>query len=168
MPLESPGSGTEVVILSGIPGSGKTTWIRENLDPSVTSVFSADRFFVDESGVYRFDESRLHEAHSDCLRRFLDAVMEARAAGDRTPGRIIAVDNTNTSSWEISPYYALAAAMGLPVKVVRIECEPGLAHSRNVHGVSVEQVAKMAVRMSGEVLPSWWTVETVCRASSDD
>jgi predicted kinase len=156
----------EVIILSGIPGSGKTTWIEHNLDLSRVRIFSADHYFTDSSGVYLFDPDRIQQAHSDCLRRFVSALLEIER--DEYPSeQILVVDNTNTTAWEIAPYYSLAAAWGHPVRIVRTECDPALAHSRNVHGVSMEHVGKMFERMKGAPFPSYWRIDTF-RCGSDD
>ena len=83
-------------ILSGIPGSGKSTYCK-NLDGIVCS---ADDWFM-RSGVYKFDFRELGKAHGECLKKFMEAIME---------GKDVVVDSTNTGVEEIIPYYAIAAA----------------------------------------------------------
>ncbi len=133
--------------MRGLPGAGKSTWVRDNRPDA--RVCSADSFFRGEDGSYRFDPSRLQEAHSDCLLRFVELL----SSGEQ--GTVV-VDNTCLRSWEIAPYYSLAAAMGLEPTIVHVSCDPETAYRRNVHGVEREQIDTMSAALEEETLPSSW------------
>ena len=151
----------EVIITSGIPGAGKSTWIRRNTNPWMTEVFSADNYFMDNSGRYAFQAEKLADAHAMCLRTFTERLISLAAAESDCCPVTLVVDNTNICPWEIAPYYSLAAAFGIPVRIVRLMADPVKAHSRNIHGVEREKVLKMEERQSSNPLPAFWNVTRV-------
>lgn len=148
-----------VIIMQGIPGSGKSTYISRTRKPGDV-VFSADHYFFGQAGGwgYNFDPRKLPEAHQKCLRGFLSRVRHSLpSSGD------IFVDNTNIHAWEIAPYYSAAEAFGAEVKIVRLVCTSvGVAARRNIHGVPVDVVERMArdLLLRGS-LPRHWKVEEV-------
>lgn len=138
----------KVTIMRGIPGSGKSTWIRDNVHGLVVS---ADEYFSSADGSYKFDPTLLPAAHNDCLKRFLSNVYAGRES--------IVVDNTNIRTYEIAPYYRLAEVYGYEVEVIWLVCAPSLAIKRGIHGVPEDLVRSMAI--SFEPLPSWWNVRII-------
>ena len=148
----------KVLIMRGLPGAGKSTWIRNNLPDAI--VCSADNYYLDEEGTYEFDISSLSEAHESCLKRFTE-ILTINDDEILNKSLIIAVDNTAIRAWEISPYFNLAKAFGHDVTVVHMKCDSDLAHSRNIHEVPLEQVEKMDEGLSSEALPSFWNVEVI-------
>jgi len=151
----------EVIITSGVPGAGKSTWIRKNTNPWMTEIFSADDYFKDSSGCYVFRADKLAEAHGNCLKTYTERLIAlATADSDCCPVTLV-VDNTNICPWEIAPYYSLAEAYGVPVRVVRLLADPQRAHSRNIHKVELEKVLKMNERLCSNPLPSFWKVTEI-------
>ena len=146
-----------VIILRGIPGSGKSTYIRKNLPEAW--IFSADHFFM-VGEEYKFDPSKLPQAHAACLREYLEWLTFVEGRRCRWP---LVVDNTNTSVMEIAPYAALALAYGASLRIVTIKCDPAVAAARNVHGVPEAAVLAMAKRLEDETprLAPWWEHEVV-------
>ncbi len=136
----------KVIIMSGIPGSGKSTYSKK----LGGVVCSADHWFERE-GEYKFDPTKLGMAHGACLAKFTRALM----AGED----VIVVDNTNTSSLELAPYVALAQAFGASCELVTIQCDPDVAFARNVHGVPLETIRRMAAALSARTLPPFWAVK---------
>ncbi|MCD4847406.1 MAG: ATP-binding protein [Candidatus Aegiribacteria sp.] len=148
----------KVFIMRGLPGAGKTTWIRNNLPDAF--ICSADNYFLDEKGIYKFDSLLLSEAHESCLKRFVE-ILTSQEDEVQKESLFVVVDNTAIRAWEISPYYNLAKAYGHDVRVVHIKCDSDLAYSRNIHGVPLEKVEKMDEGLISEALPSFWNVEVV-------
>jgi len=144
--------------MRGLPGAGKSTWARENYPQA--HVCSADSFFLDAEGVYRFDETLISEAHASCLRGFVE-ILAAIANDPKSSPEVVIVDNTAIRAWEISPYYNLAQAYGHDTKIIHVKCDAETAHSRNIHGVPLERVEKMDDNLTCEELPTFWTVEIV-------
>lgn len=140
----------KVIILSGIPGAGKTSYIKTI--PGCVDTVSADSFFVGVDGVYRFDPAKLPTAHARCLRKFTGIVTGHFASSVDC----LVVDNTNTTVAEIAPYYALAEAFGHEVEIVTIHCAPAIGAKRNVHGVSLKACQDMRGRIMTRNLPRWW------------
>lgn len=148
-----------VLILSGPPGSGKSTFIQTMRDNGWKAlVCSADTFFEDPvSGEYKFDPKKIGEAHKRCMHLFLNALQWWH----QSDFDYIVVDNTNTQMWEITPYTSVASALDFDFKVVRFLRDPELCAGRNVHGVPKEKVLEMAERASKLSLPRYWNVEVI-------
>jgi predicted kinase len=140
----------KVWIYCGLPGAGKTTRIKRDHPHAVTC--SADDFFM-QGGEYRFDVSKLSEAHGSCLRNFVSLLQDSMPQ--------IVVDNTNTTTAEVAPYAALAQAHGYALEIVTVACPPEAAHARNVHGVPLAAVNAMSDRLAKRELPPWWPHRTV-------
>lgn len=145
----------KVIILQGLPGSGKSTYV-ERLRANATvlvNVCSADDFFIAGDGSYQFDAAKLPEAHSACMLSFLER------ASLRPDEAILIVDNTNTTMWEMAPYRAVALAYGWEVELHTFPVDVETAAARNIHGVPREAIERMAARM--ETPPAWWIKQVV-------
>lgn len=141
-----------VLILRGISGSGKSTYIRDHLPGAY--VCSADDFFIDSAGDYKFNPHKLGEAHRWCYSKFLTALSDWRET--------VVVDNTNTQLFEFYGYVQLAWAYGYLVQVVRMDTPVAVAAARNLHGVPDVSVKAMQDRF--QPLPAFLGIpETVVK-----
>ena len=122
-------------LLRGLPGSGKTT-LANQLGGSLVE---ADRYFM-VYGEYKFDASKLKEAHAWC-RNQVKEWMETNDRGFDVP-RIV-VSNTFTQEWEMKPYYDLAKEYGYIVFSLIVENRHG---GQNVHNVPEEVIDRMRTR----------------------
>ena len=137
----------KLVIMRGVSGSGKSTkakeLVKEQVVGTMSAICSADKFFIDPSSKkYEFDPRKLGNAHAFC-RGQVEAAIELGVD-------LIIVDNTNTQKWEFKSYIDLAESNGYKYT----ECVVGsleekdlkLYANRNVHGVPLESIRKMAKR----------------------
>ena len=125
----------ELFLLRGLPGSGKST-LAAQLGGSLVE---ADRYFM-QYGDYKFDASKLKEAHAWC-RDQVRKWMEVDNAGYNVD-RIV-VSNTFTQEWEMKPYYELAEKYGYRVHSIVVENRHG---GKNIHNVPDEAIDKMRKR----------------------
>ena len=142
----------KVLILTGLPGSGKTTFAKELLGREWGYHYSADQFFTDRDGAYNFDPCRLPEAHGECLRGFCERV-RLKAFGLEP---IIIVDNTFTTVTEMAPYRDVAVAYGWDVEIHDFICSVDESVLRNRHNVPRKSIEGMAKRLNERHIPPWW------------
>ena len=116
---------SEIVLIRGVPGSGKTTTAKREFPKHVH--FEADMFFM-KDGNYCYDAKFIKEAHKWCQQQVREAVEQ---------GKNIAVSNTFIKVWEMNPYFG----MNVPVRVVE-----ATGNYDNIHNVSKETVQKMKER----------------------
>ncbi|XP_043203069.1 uncharacterized protein LOC122371062 [Amphibalanus amphitrite] len=130
-----------LVLMRGLPGSGKTT-LAKQLAGRGGLVVSADDYFVNSRGQYVFNPAKLSEAHEWCRQ-------QARAAmrRGRTP---VVVDNTNTQAWEMQPYVKLAVELDYYVEYAEPTTpwrhDPRLLSKRSVHSVPERNIERMMLR----------------------
>jgi predicted kinase len=156
-------AGPLVVIMSGVPGSGKSTYARSiaaAISATNAKIVSADDCFTKPNGTYDFHARDLPAAHAACLRAFNGALRDMRSSND-----LLVVDNTNTTAVEIAPYYALATAYGNAVHIVTLECDPAVAAARNTHDVSLASIERMAAQIRDRRLPPYWLASLFTQAS---
>jgi predicted kinase len=163
------------LILQGISGSGKSTWItrflkevmrsvsRPNAPVGHYAVCSADNYFMQlvatdparplaREDRYVFEPAKLPAAHSACRKAFIEALQ----AGVE----LVVVDNTNTSVAEVAPYYEFATTYGYDTRIVRIEEYVDVAHARNRHEVPLAAIQGQAARLEAFQPMPWWTLHT--------
>jgi tRNA uridine 5-carbamoylmethylation protein Kti12 len=128
----------DLILLRGVPGSGKTTLgsvILRCLPTDNPDVISADDYFTDEKGNYNFDGSKLKEAHNDCQQRCAEKM--------RNQFSRIVVANTFTQEWEMELYYEMAERYKYRVHSVIVE---NRHDNSNVHDVPLDKVEQMKKR----------------------
>lgn len=161
-PKWARGRGTEpaglLVLMRGIPGSGKSTYAAKHYPGAL--VLSTDRFFVRPDGSYRFDRTRLGEAHEACLRQYQTAL-----ANGATP---IVVDKCNLTWRAIEPYVEAARRAKYEIRVVTLLADPMACWRRNTHRVPQEKVLELARILNEVRLPAWLPSKTVRTDPADD
>lgn len=143
----------KVKIYRGLPGSGKDYHIAKTFANVEHIVCSADDYYM-VNGEYRYDANMIGKAQTACMQKYMLAL---------TGGRVsyVVISNTNLLAWNISPYIAVAEAMGIEADITQIEAPVDVCIARNVHGVPAQRMLEMAATMACEKLPVHWYVTKV-------
>nr|XP_025949462.1 NEDD4-binding protein 2 isoform X1 [Dromaius novaehollandiae]XP_025949463.1 NEDD4-binding protein 2 isoform X1 [Dromaius novaehollandiae]XP_025949464.1 NEDD4-binding protein 2 isoform X1 [Dromaius novaehollandiae]XP_025949465.1 NEDD4-binding protein 2 isoform X1 [Dromaius novaehollandiae]XP_025949466.1 NEDD4-binding protein 2 isoform X1 [Dromaius novaehollandiae]XP_025949467.1 NEDD4-binding protein 2 isoform X1 [Dromaius novaehollandiae]XP_025949468.1 NEDD4-binding protein 2 isoform X1 [Dr len=134
--------GQVLVLLRGVPGSGKTFLARALLEDNPGGIIlSTDDYFC-KNGQYHYDANCLGEAHHWNRKR-------AKEAFEKRLSPII-IDNTNIQAWEMKPYVTLAQQFKYKVMFREPDTwwkfKPKELERRNIHGVSKEKIKRMLER----------------------
>lgn len=153
----------KVIVLSGVSGSGKSTYAKGLANDSAYAtnghvlIVSADDHFM-KDGQYSFDPSKLSEAHGECFRRFLFALDRAGRDGPGGSDTVV-VDNTNTTSEEIAPYMLAAQAFGWEAEIRTLDIEWAdlvFYFQRNIHVNDIVVIERQFRRIVERKLLPWW------------
>ncbi len=124
-----------LLLLRGIPGSGKSTFANQIAKTNGAPIFSIDSYFENEKGEYHFDYSKNHLAYKECESKTKEALEQGIP--------FVIVDNTFTLEWELKPYQDLAKSLGYLCFIVTVENRHG---GKNVHQIPEEQIEKMKTK----------------------
>jgi predicted kinase len=111
-------------IVRGLPGSGKSTFAKT----LGGTHFETDNFFMVD-GEYKFDGSKIKEAHNWCQNSVNSAMILNNTAG---LNETIVVSNTFTQEWEMKPYFEMAETYGYRVFSIIVENRHGGVNQHNV------------------------------------
>lgn len=129
-------------LVRGLPGAGKSTFVK-HLMTSLSGLafssrhFEADQYFYDTEGNYNFDVEKLGAAHFQCQRKTYEAMEELI--------NCIFVSNTFTTEKEMKPYIKMAEELGYQIVSLVVENRHG---NKSVHNVPEETMTKMRDRFS--------------------
>jgi predicted kinase len=126
-----------LILLRGVPGSGKTSLAEVLSENKKYPIFSIDSYFTDaESGEYKFDYTKNYLAYANCEKLTADAMQQSVEK--------IIVDNTFVFEWEMEPYFKLAKQFDYSLFSLVVENYHG---NKNTHHISEEDVIKMAAKL---------------------
>ena len=141
----------DLILVRGVPGAGKTTFMHDYFDDAGTGWFSADDFMVDENGDYDYDPKRVAECHKMCQ----DAVLEMYTGnedGDYTDGHwTIVVANTFCSEWEMEAYIKMHEQYGNGGKIYTIIVE-NRHGSKSIHDVPDDKIEMMKTKLMDSIV----------------
>lgn len=124
---------TDLVIVRGLPGSGKSTYAKTFED---TIIIEADMWWYRNKNLeYQFDIEKLHEAHRWALQ-----TVEALLAS----GQDVAIVNTNLAFKEAKGYIKFAKSIGCNIRVHTTNKEVNYG---SIHGVPSEVMNRMYNKM---------------------
>ncbi|KXJ22434.1 NEDD4-binding protein 2 [Exaiptasia diaphana] len=149
-------SGKVIVIMRGLPGSGKSSFARAIKGNGV--IYSTDDYFM-RNGQYQFDIAYLGEAHEWNQIRAREAMKSGISP--------VIIDNTNIQAWQMKPYVSMAQRLGYEI----ILKEPDTSwkwdakelFKRNQHGVSLSQIKNLMERYEHDL-----TTEHILKSTSSD
>ena len=112
---------SNLIIIRGLPGSGKTTLALQLLSTMEDACwFEADQYFTDSNGVYTWDGNKIGAAHSKCQEN-------TEAALHR--GQTVIVSNTFTLKRELLPYFDMIQELGKNPTVYTCQSNYGSVHT---------------------------------------
>jgi len=126
-----------LIVVRGIPGSGKTTTAELIAKGSQYPCYAADDYFLDKNGVYKFDFTKLGAAHKQCFDNTEKALQLQEP--------VVIVHNTFVKEREITPYQKLAEKYGYKFISLIVENRHG---NISIHGVPSETIEKMKENFS--------------------
>eukprot|EP01121_Diplochlamys_sp_Union-15-3_P008172 TRINITY_DN2150_c0_g1_i2.p1 TRINITY_DN2150_c0_g1~~TRINITY_DN2150_c0_g1_i2.p1 ORF type:complete len:390 (+),score=76.01 TRINITY_DN2150_c0_g1_i2:55-1224(+) len=148
-----------VIIMRGLPGSGKTymTNLFKNLEmkffSNTSRINSIDDYFMEEvekevvdpeTNVkvktkvmeYKYEEDQLEAYSKSALKSFEKTITQGFFS-------FIIVDNINRKVKDFEQYWFIAKNAGFEVYVFETDCDPKECAARNIHGRTLEEIMKM-------------------------
>lgn len=126
-----------LILIRGLPGSGKTSFAEFLLDlPQDATCYAADDW-MEEGDQYSWDRHKLEECHQACI--------QACEFDMATSSSVVIVHNTMSTEAEVEPYLKLAEKYGYQVISLVLENRHG---SPSVHDVPQKTIEKMRQRFS--------------------
>lgn len=132
-------NGKVLTLLRGLPGAGKSTFAHFIWNSQV--ICEADHYFIGEDGQYRFDGSKIKDAHAWC-RNKVETMMKDNLIHPQLYSEIV-VSNTFTQEWEMEEYYKLAEKHNYIVFSLIVE---NRHQGVNEHGVPDNKLIQMRNR----------------------
>ncbi|GAA0286473.1 ATP-binding protein [Psychrosphaera haliotis] len=142
----------QVILLRGLPGAGKSTFIKSILKNSNQLsdnivIHSTDHFFMTSEG-YQFDPQKLPINHQKNQQAFSDSLKKGIP--------LVICDNTNIEYWQMKPYLEAAHYYGYSVEVISVGLFKNsdkrqqyvLRNSHNIEQEVVESMAKKSQRFN--------------------
>ncbi|KAL7290123.1 hypothetical protein TKK_0015844 [Trichogramma kaykai] len=141
-----------VIIMRGIPGCGKSYLAQTLIQRTVglqfkqDCIYSTDDFFTVQ-GKYKFDASKLSEAHTFNQKKFKEACKKGVSP--------IIIDNTNTQAWEMQYYAIIGAEYGYKIKTLEPRTSwaknPRELERRNTHDIPLSKINQMLNRFEANI-----------------
>ena len=134
----------KLIIVRGLPGSGKSTLAKNMSDYYHVET---DQFWRNEEGEYKFDVTRLKEAHAWCqdkVRKCLKSLNDSSGLLYHFDG--VVVSNTFTQRWEMEPYFQIARDLNIEPQIITCQGNFG-----SIHDVPQEVLDKMKKRFEHDV-----------------
>lgn len=123
-------------LVRGVSGAGKSTFAETLAVATNAFWFEADQYFYDQDGNYKFDSSRLSEAHQWCQ-------YEARVRLSNLNN--VVVSNTSTTEKEVKVYQDIAKECQANFVSLIVENRNG---TMSVHDVPEEVLQRQRSRFS--------------------
>lgn len=117
-----------LVLVRGLPGSGKSTYARNLKD---FELYEADMFHIHRN-VYKFESHNITNSHVWCLGMTMAALAK---------GKNVVISNTFTRLKELKPYIDIALQLDVGYEVVTMRGEYG-----SIHGVPESTMEAMRNR----------------------
>lgn len=140
-----------VIAMRGAPGSGKSTWIEDNLhgkeNPCIISIYNYMRY----NGQEKFRSDMIRDASNNCLAAFIDEITYSK--NDQA---CIIIDSTNVQLCDVAPYAAVSQALKHDLTIVTMKCTEQIAIDRNIHEVPERFIRRMVQSINSISLPSRW------------
>lgn len=124
----------KLVIIRGIPGSGKSTYANGLMkayqsEGRTTAHFEADMFFTHEDGSYHWNPKQIGFAHQWCQNQVRESLKNCD---------VVLVSNTSVKKKDVDIYVKIAQEAGAKYDIYRM-----FGQFQNVHEVPAETVQKM-------------------------
>lgn len=128
----------KLILVRGVPGSGKSTYARSLLEKNSEYVhYEADMWF-ERDGKYEFDAKKLGLAHAWCQSQ-TEAALRA--------GKTVIVSNTFTTIKELVPYFNISKDVLGTYPVVHT-CE---GEFESIHDVPRDKIKQMRERFATDI-----------------
>lgn len=125
-----------LVILRGVPGSGKSTFAELLSGGDTDIICCADDFFM-QDGEYKWDRTKIGEAHDACKEKCASLIEKAAP--------LIIIANTNVRAQDFAEYMEMGEKAGYNVFSIVVENRHG---GHNVHNVPDETIETMKRKFS--------------------
>jgi predicted kinase len=126
-----------LILMRGLPGSGKSTMARRIAKARRAIICSTDDFWIEKDGQYRFNPEFLQEAHKWNLERTQKALIK---------GQSVIVDNCNHRLLHMEPYLKIAKRYKAKINIILAPLndeQTDFLHYNTMHNIPLEAIQKM-------------------------